>query len=94
METTTTNTTPAEDLSAKLRDMNVAQIARVIRRNWPKVYFGAVPYLDAMGSMDQITDTYGMDDGKSIVRYFMSNASTWRGPVAKVVKAELKRRLK
>ena len=32
------------------------------------------------------------DSGRSIVRYFLGNAGTWRGDVAKAIKAELKRR--
>lgn len=70
------------------------EIARDIRRHWPKVYFGAVPYLDAMGQLDRITDNYGYDDARGIVTYFLSNATTWRGPEAKRVKDELKRLLK
>tara|TARA_R110000772_G_C13310268_1_gene440109 strand:+ start:29289 stop:29522 length:234 start_codon:yes stop_codon:yes gene_type:complete len=65
-------------------------IAQEIRSNWTKVNFGAVPYLQAMSSLDSIQDPYGMDSGDSIVRYFLSNASTWRGDVARRIKAELK----
>lgn len=67
------------------------EIAREIRADWkPKVYFGAVPYLDAMASLDAITDSYGLDSAKSIVVYFLANANTWRGETARRVKAELK----
>jgi hypothetical protein len=69
-------------------------IAREIRQTWPKVNYAAVPYLDAMGSLDSISDSYGCDDAKSIVLYFLSNAATWRGPDAKRIKAELKGVLK
>ena len=37
-----------------------------------------------------INDNYGVDSGKSIVLYFLSNASTWRGETAKRIKKELK----
>ena len=66
------------------------QIANEIRKDWTKVYFGAVPYLDAMSTLDSIEDNYIMDSGKSVVIYFLSNASTWRGETAKRIKAELK----
>lgn len=66
----------------------IYQIA--FRRDWKKVYFGAVPYLAAMHSLDQISDMYGYDDARGIVLYFLSNATTWRGDVARRVKAELK----
>ena len=66
------------------------EIAAEIRRDWKKVYFGAVPYLDAMQTLNSINDNYIMDSGKSIVLYFLCNAGTWRGDTARRVKAELK----
>lgn len=78
----------------ELRDMAICDIARVIRRNWTKIYFGAVPYLDAMHSLETVKDNFGCDSGKSIVAYFLGNAQTWRGAVAKAVKAELKKRIR
>jgi hypothetical protein len=66
------------------------QIATEIRRDWKKVSPHARPYLDAMGGLDKITDSYGADRAKDVVLYFLSNASTWRGEVAARVKAELK----
>lgn len=69
---------------------NVYEIAAEIRRDWKKVNFAAVPYLSAMGTIGDIGDSYGWDNGKSIVRYFLSNASSWRGETAKRIKAELK----
>ena len=68
----------------------IYEIASEIRKDWKKVYFGAVPYLDAMFSLDSIEDNYICDSGKSVVLYFLSNASTWRGETAKRIKAELK----
>ena len=65
-------------------------IAQEIKADWKKVYFGAVPYLDAMHSLNSIDDDYYYDSGKSVVRYFLANAGTWRGDTARRVKAELK----
>ena len=73
---------------------SLSAIARDIRRDWKKVYFGAVPYLDAMGSLESIDDNFGADSAREIVLRFLSNASTWRGEVAKKIKAELKAALK
>ena len=71
------------------------EIAKDIRKDWgEKVHFGAKPYLDAMLALDSINDNYGWDSGKSIVRYFLSNASTWRGETAKRIKTELKAMVK
>ena len=69
---------------------NLSTIAREIRADWKHVYFGAVPYLGALGALNGIRDNYGADSAHSIVLYFLANASTWRGPVAKRVKAELR----
>jgi len=63
----------------------VSQIAKEIRANWTKPYFGAVPYINAM-----LYENYGFDDETSIVLYFLSNASTYRGVLAKQHKKELK----
>ena len=66
-------------------------IALEIRNNWGvKVNYAAKPYLEAMGTLSSIDDKYGYESGKSIVRYFLANAGTWRGDVARRVKAELK----
>ena len=76
-----------------LRPIHV--IAQEIRKDWAsKVNYGAVPYLQAMGTLDSITDSYGQDSAKGIVLYFLSNASSWRGDVAKRVKLELKAMVK
>lgn len=69
---------------------SIADIAREIRNDWKKPYFGAVPYLEAMHSLDSVRDNYYYDDGKSIVLYFLANANTWKGETARRVKAELK----
>ena len=64
-------------------------IAAEVRLDWKNVYFGAVPYLEAMATLSTIDQMYGADDARSIVLYFLANAQTWRGPVARRVKAEL-----
>lgn len=73
-----------------MQNRSLATIAREIRADWKKPYFGAVPYLQAMQSLDSVEDAYGFDSGRSIVLYFLANAGTWKGPVAKATKAELK----
>ncbi len=71
------------------------EIAKEIRSDWGnKIYFGAKPYLGAMLTLNSINDRYMCDDADTIVRYFLSNASTWRGETAKRIKAELKSLLK
>lgn len=64
-------------------------IARDIRKNWTKVNYAAKPYLRAMADLDTMASVYGCDSAASVVRYFLSNATSWRGDVARAVKAEL-----
>ena len=70
------------------------EIARDIRRNWKNVNYAAKPYLEALHSLGSIKDNFYYDDGSSIVRYFLANASSWRGDDARRIKAELKEILK
>lgn len=77
-----------------LSDMTISQIAKVISEDWPKVNYAAKPYLYAMLYLESIHDSYFHDDGKSIVRYFLGNASSYRGEIAREIKAELNKRLK
>ena len=65
-------------------------IARDIQRDWSKPNYAAVPYLQAMRALDSISDKYYYDDAESVVRYFLSNATSWRGDKARAIKAELK----
>lgn len=69
-------------------------IAREIRTDWRKPYFGAFPYLEAMAALNSIHGAYYEDSAKSVVAYFLANANTWRGDTARRVKAELKALLK
>lgn len=86
-------------IPANLSTMPLFDIAFLVRKNWKAtskkgIYFGAVPYLDAMASLNSVDDSFGYDDGRSILIYFLGNATSWRGEVAKAVKTELKRRIK
>jgi hypothetical protein len=75
-------------------------IADEIRQNWKKsvsgtdLNYAAKPYLEAMEELDKITDRYICEDAKTQVIYFRSNSSTWRGPVAIRIKAELDKMVK
>ena len=72
----------------------LSEIAREIRADWKKPYFGAVPYLRAMGELNGINGAYGHDSARAVVVYFLGNASQWRGDTARRIKAELKEMLK
>ena len=73
---------------------SIDTIARDISRDWTKPYFGAAPYLDAMHSLQSIRDKYYFDTAESVVRYFLANATTWKGETARAIKSELKTLLK
>lgn len=72
----------------------IYEIAREIRKDWKPVSPYAAPYLDAMDTLDKITDNYFLDSGSSVVAYFLSNAATWKGEVARRIKQELRDMLK
>lgn len=65
-------------------------IAADIKAHWAKPNYAAVPYLQAMEELVSITDMYYADTADSVVRYFLANAQTWRGPHARRVKEELR----
>lgn len=84
-------------MSKELSEMKLYELAREIRRDWKNINYAARPYLDAMSDLIELTDAFNYesyDSGANIVRYFLSNASSWRGQRAREIKAELNRRLK
>jgi hypothetical protein len=68
----------------------LCDIAGDVRADWAKVNYAAEPYLEAMEGLDKITDNYFADSADSIVRYFLANATSWRGEKAREIKAELR----
>ena len=72
----------------------IHEIASDIKTVWKKVNYGAMPYLSAMMWLDKPTDNYGGDSATLIISYFLSNASSWRGDIAKAIKKELKQLIK
>lgn len=71
---------------------SLSVIAGEIRRDWQRPG-AALPYLQAMATLRSVDDAYHLDSGRSIVRYFLANAGTWRGAEARRIKAELNRLL-
>ena len=72
----------------------IYEVARDITKAWPKVNFAALPYLRAMLQLSSPTDMYVVEDARSVVLYFLANASGFRGPQAKALKAELQEIIK
>ena len=54
---------------------SISTIAREISREWKNVNYAAKPYLQAMHSLDTVNDKYYQDDARSVVSYFLCNAS-------------------
>lgn len=86
-----------EQLTSDLKTLSLSRIADIIAQDWPvagQMYFGAKPYHSAMYSLETMSDMYGADTARSIVAYFLGNATRWKGEVARAVKKELNARLK
>lgn len=68
------------------------RIAKDIKSTWLNVYFGAVPYLEALLTLDTTDPNalYMNETAGDITRYFLANAQTFRGADARMLKAELK----
>jgi uncharacterized protein (DUF2267 family) len=75
---------------------NLSELAVIIDRecNTKPWYVYAKPYVQAMRSLNTISDTYVADSAESVVLYALSNLTYWRGDIARQVKAELKQHLK
>lgn len=72
---------------------SLSVIAHEISADWKNMSSYAKPYVEAMSTLDSINDMYILDSARSVVLYFLSNAGSWRGDVARRVKAELKKML-
>ena len=71
-----------------MRELNT--IAADIEQKWQNVNYAARPHLNAMHKLKSVDDKYHADSAKSVVLYFLSNATGWRGENARAIKAELK----
>jgi len=77
----------------------LSEIANEIQQDWitrkeQRIVTHALPYLHAMRSLDSVDDSYGLDDGRSVVLYFLANAGQWRGEKAREIKKELNKMIK
>lgn len=72
----------------------ISTIAQEITKSWKTINYAALPYVNAMFKLKSINDKCGADSGKSIVLYFLSNATTWRGSDARRIKKELRHIIK
>lgn len=73
--------------------MTIRGLMNEVRKDWKKPYFGAVPYIQALSCCETMDSPYLLETARDLVPYFLCNSGTWRGEIARSVKAELKRRL-
>ena len=85
-------------MSETISPRPLCDIAEEIRADWSAQGRGispyAVPYLSAMRELSSVDSMYFADSAASVVRYFLANATTWRGQTARRIKAELKTMIK
>jgi hypothetical protein len=77
---------------ADLPRMTLNQIAGLIYDDWKSVSPSARPYLEAMSTLQNVSDMYMQDSGTSICLYWLANAGSYKGETAKAIKKELQRR--
>lgn len=82
------------EMNEELSSRKLSDIATEIYSDWKPVNFAAKPYLEAMASLDNITDMYEQDPASGIVAYFLGNATSWKGEKARTIKKELNDMLK
>lgn len=75
-------------------ERTVSEIAREIFTLWKPVHPWAKPYLEAMTTLNRVTDNYINDSGEEVILRFLGNAKMWRGDDARRIKAELNALLK
>lgn len=77
--------------------MNICELAVEIRKDWSKQKSGISQFakgqLSAMFTMETVDSGYIAETGRDIIPRFLCNAEQWRGPVARAIKKELKKRL-
>lgn len=70
--------------------VTVSEIAQAIAKDWQNISPYAKDYLEAMKDIQDINGSYYADSAKSVVLYFLANASSYRGENARAYKALLK----
>ena len=74
--------------------VTVSEIAHAIAKDWQNISPYAKDYLNAMKDIRNINDNYYADTAKTVVLYFLANASSYRGENARTYKALLKELVK
>ena len=78
----------------KAQDISISEIAYAIEKDWKNISIYAKDYLNAMKQIRSIDESFYADSAKSVVMYFLANASSYRGESARVYKDLLKKMVK
>jgi len=82
-----------EECSMQHRPLNT--IAAEIKSDWrTRLNGAAVPYIEGLSELRDPRDQWFRETGADAIRGFLNNAQSWRGDVARRVKAELRAILK
>ena len=87
------NTTRSISTIASEIIMDMEKIAKSKGKYWRNMFWSVGNrdgYLDAMLSLDKITDNYMFENGDMIVRCALDNMKTYKGETAKKLKNELR----
>jgi hypothetical protein len=78
-----------------LTALDLQDLVAMVYADWDHVNPYAASYLNAMDVNDchQLDDPVGNETAEIQIRYLLTHAAGWRGPTARAVKAELRRRL-
>lgn len=69
----------------------IKEIAQEIQKDWTSMpHWVKECYFSPLLEIDSIEDDYYADSAKSVVLYFLANATSWRGETARRIKKELK----
>ncbi|HXC26646.1 MAG TPA: hypothetical protein VNV38_01730 [Stellaceae bacterium] len=66
-------------------------IAAEIKKDWGvRINGAAAPYIEGLSELNSPTDRWYAETGADAIQGFLNNAQTWKGAVARRIKAELK----
>ena len=71
------------------RPRPLSEIALEIQKEWRRLDYAAVTPVAAMHHLRHIDDRYAGHPARAVVRDFLGCSSSWRGPAARRIKAEL-----
>ena len=67
----------------------LSEIALEIQDKWRQLSYAAVTPVAAMRHLRHIDDRYAGHPGRAVVRDFLGCSTSWTGPAARRIKAEL-----